>query len=164
MRIARPEARAQPRAGRRGRGAEDQGDGAGPRVRRRGVDEGEGQLGNDRGADQQVLEEHGAGGAPGNDPIGGGEQVLNGDEVPIVIDPLFDMGVVSFRPDMFAKFEESRGGLIAIILARTLPNTRSGGGCQFWLAVLTQSLALVKSNMTFPSTELLSSTDALGEE
>ena len=52
VRIVQPVDRAQPRAGRRDRGEEDQGDGASPRVRRRGVAEDEGQLGNDRGADQ----------------------------------------------------------------------------------------------------------------
>ena len=64
MRGARPEVRAPPRVGRRVRGAEEQDDGARPRVRRRGVAEDEGQVGNRvLGADQQVREEHGADGA-----------------------------------------------------------------------------------------------------
>lgn len=112
---APPEGRERPIAGRRARGAEEQDDGARPRVRRRGVAEDEGQVGNRvLGEDQQAQEEPDADGAQGNDPVVEAEQVVNEAELLIVIDPLFDMAVVPFRFDMFAKFEESRGGMVVI--------------------------------------------------
>ena len=115
MRGAQPEVRERQREGRRARGADGQNDGARPRARRRVMAEGEGQLGNRvLEADQQAQEEPGADGAQGNDPVVEEEQVVNEAELLIVIDPLFDMAVVPFRPDMFAKFEESRGGLVVI--------------------------------------------------
>ena len=107
------------RAGRRARVADGQNDGVRPRVRRRGMAEGEGNRVLE--ADQQAQEEPGADGAQGNDPGAEEEQVVNEAELLIVIDPLFDMAVVPFRPDMFAKFEESRGGLV-VITSTTLIN------------------------------------------
>ena len=88
---APPEGRERPIAGRRARGAEEQDDGARPRVRRRGVAEDEGQVGNRvLGEDQQAQEEPDADGAQGNVPVVEAEQVVNEAELLIAIDPLFE--------------------------------------------------------------------------